>query len=195
MSPERGDRRDDEPAEEDVLRALDRAARLEREIVAESRAPSSPGELRTVEATLRQAWEPAPRAVGRRRLWLAAAALVIAVFGLWRFLARDAPHEPPPGVVLGQNEVRILAPEGPVEAFTVLRWQTSTLGTPRFDVRVYDEPSGALLLRESDLRASELSLDNRDTSAWQRVRMEIDELDSSGEPVKSGRARAWRRSP
>lgn len=194
MNTDRGDRRDEELAEEDVLRALERAAHLERESVAEARAPASPGELRAVEGALREIWEPAPRAT-RRRVWLAAAALVLAAITLWRFTARDAPELPPPGVVLGQNELRILAPEGQVEAFTILRWQTSTRGTPRFEVRVYDDATGALLLRESDLRASELSLENRDTSAWGRVRIEVDELDSSGEPVKSGGARAWLRSP
>ncbi len=38
MSTDRGERRE-EPAEEEVMRALDRAAKLEREIVAESRLP------------------------------------------------------------------------------------------------------------------------------------------------------------
>jgi hypothetical protein len=180
--------------DDDVLRALERAAELEREVVAESRAPAAPREVQAVEGALRGVWETKRRPF-RSSAVLIAATLVLATFAVWRALSHDEAPDRAPNVVLGRNEVRILAPEGPVEVFTVLRWQTTTRGTPSFEVRIYDDATGALLLRESDLRATELSLDNRATEAWQRVRIEIDELDSTGELVKAGRGSAWLRSP
>jgi hypothetical protein len=178
---------------EDVVRALERAAALEREVLAETRGPATGDEVRAVEAALRDAWAPRARGVSRRNaVWLAAAASVLATLAVWRAFRSD---EPSPSVRLGENEVHILAPEGAVEAFTRIRWETSTRGTPRFEVRILDDATNVLLLREPDLHTTELSLENLDTGAWQRVRIEVDELDSSGEPVKVGRGLAWRRSP
>ena len=58
-----------------------------------------------------------------------------------------------------------------------------------------DPATDTVLLERRDLQAFELPLDNQDTRAWQRIQVEIDELDAAGEPVKPGRAAAWRCSP
>jgi len=178
-------------SEEALRRALDRAAKLERSIVAEARsAPPSAAEVQAVEAALR-----GPRPVLRLRLSLVAAGLLLAAFVAWRFLAGGGPRALPHGVTLGTQELSILAPEGPVDDFTVIRWSTSEEGAARFEVRVVDEATGDLLLQETGLRERELTLEGVDTSTWKRIRVEVDLLDSARDPVDSGRASAWRRSP
>jgi hypothetical protein len=196
MRPVNGDReppRAPDP-EDPLVRSLARAAALERDVVAEARrtAPSTE-ELRAVEAALDRATRP-DRRVPRVRVLLVVAALVVATLLAWRLFPRETPALPR-GVTLGANELQILAPEGPVDAFTELRWRTATSGAPRFDVRVVDDATGELLLRVRDLQALELLLENQDTSAWNRIRVEVDELDSAGLPAKSGRTLSWRRSP
>jgi len=193
MSAERGDERALDPEAAELVRRLDAAARLEHEVVAEAHGPASPEEVRRVEAALPPVSKRAVGPTWGRRLAVAAG-LLLAVLALWRLFAPgpDLSLQPKPGVVLGQNELGILEPQGPVASFAVLRWQSSTPGERRFEVRVFDESSGALLLRATDLKASEFRLDERDTRTWQKIRLEVDELDSGGQPVKSGRSLAWR---
>ena len=174
-------------SDEALSRALDRAAELERSIIAEARsAPPSAAELQAVEAATR------PRPALRLRTALVAAGLLVVAFLAWRSFAGGKPRALPRGVTLGAKELRILAPEGPVDAFTVIRWSTAERGAARFEVRVIDEATDTLLVHETDLRESELTLEGRDTSTWRRIRVEVDLLDSAGEPVGSGRALAWR---
>lgn len=193
MSIEREERPWQAPDDDAVLQALDAAAELERVIVAESSAKSpSAAELRAVEAALEHAWSPRARGSGLR-IGLVAAGLLLVAFLAWRVVPRDAGGRLP-DVTLG-GQLQVVAPQGPVDAFRVLRWRSTSRGSPRFEVRVVDAATGVVLLHESDLQALELSLDNRDTSAWQRIRVEIDELDSNRQPLDSARAEAWRRSP
>jgi len=181
------------PGSDDALiETLDRAATLERRLVAESRqAAPTAEELRAVEAALERASGARPRGLPVRAV-LAAAAVIVASFLVWRFVLQG-PRELP-SVPLGNN-VEILEPTGAVDAFTRLRWRTTSQGSPRFAVRVVDAATHTILLEVRDLQALELPLDNHDTSTWQRIRVEVDELGSSPDPVKAGSAEAWRRSP
>jgi len=175
-------------ADPELVHALDRAARLERELLAETRQPPTEAEVRAVEATLARAW--APGRAGRLGLWLIAAGLLLGTFLLWRTLERDEPPRKG-GIVLGAP-LEIIEPIGPVKGFTLIRWRTGSSGSPWFRVRVRDVESGELLLEVSDLRVSELALENQDTSAWTRIRIEVDELDASEQLLDTARADAWR---
>lgn len=181
-----------EPAREleQVARALDQGGRLERETIAAARGTATPDEMRLVRAALARAGA-APVRGGGRRVWWIAAGLLVGALLLWRFLPRDAP-ERPGRVVLGEGQVEVLEPLGAVTGFTRLRWRTGSRGEPRYRVLVLDEATDDVLLERNDLQAFELPLDNRETRAWQRIRIEVYELDASGQPGRGAEARAWR---
>jgi hypothetical protein len=183
--------RDPEPPREleEIARALDQAGRLERETIAAARSAATPDETRLVQAALARAGAAPIR--GGRRVWWIAAGLLVGALLLWRFLPRDAP-ERPGRVVLGEGQVEVLEPLGAVPGFTRLRWRTGSQGEPRYRVLVLDEATDDVLLERSDLRAFELPLDNHETRAWQRIRIEVYELDASGQPGRGAEAQAWR---
>ena len=176
---------------EEVARALDRAARLEREAIRASEGASTADELRAVEAALERVRGSQGGASGRRT-WLIAAGLLVGALLLWRFLPRDEPRARPGRVPLGEGRVEILEPVGGVPSFQRVRWRTGSQGRPRYRVLVLDEASGQELLDQTDLQAFELPLDNRDTHAWQRIRIEVYEIDASGQEGRVAVARAWR---
>lgn len=174
------------PGDEGTIGKLGAAARRQREVLAQVRGTPTPEEVRAVETTL---W-PARRPVWP---WLAAAAALLLGFALWRFApGGEEPVEREPGIHLGGKELRVLAPVEACAGFSHVRWASGANDSIRFEVRVFDEESGELLLRVTELKGRELALDPGDTQAWRRIRVEVDELDSSGSAARSARSRAWR---
>ena len=178
--------------DEDVMQALDRVARLERELRDEVRGPARPEEHARVMKGLFGEATPAPRARSASWIWLAAAGLLVATTALW--LLRDpASSAPVPGTVLSGNSLDILEPLGAVDEFTELRWKTRSSGNPRFRVRVLDDADGHEWVPATIVTGTRFSLAELDTSAWGRVRFEVEELDASGVVTEANVARAWRR--
>jgi hypothetical protein len=189
---EEGDLSREDLSEEErkVVGALERAARLEREVLAEARGSAAEDEVQRVQAALRRGSGRPLRSKRVRWLGLIAAGVALVALALWPERARRSEG----GVPLGPDGLQVLEPNGAVEAFRVLRWHTTSRGSVTFDVRVLDETSGDGLFERNHVSGNELVLDERDTLTWKRVRVEIDEL-VNGEVERSVRVLAWKSVP
>ncbi|MCK6447481.1 MAG: hypothetical protein L6Q99_13910 [Planctomycetes bacterium] len=191
-----------EPEERDVMKQLEQAAELERDVLRAAAGPATEAEVRASRAAFDRLWQPPTQSTPRTqpaprrvvpRLVLVAAALVVAGLAGWWFFVRATPA-PQPGIVLGSG-LEILEPRDGFEALPRVRWQTTTAGNPWFVVRIVDSASGAELLAPRELRGSVLDLETVDTSAWHRIRIEVDELDANRNPERSASVERSRRSP
>jgi hypothetical protein len=182
-----------DPEELATMKALERSARLQREVLTQVRGPVTDDEARRVEGALREVWGSSPALRSFRWVWLIAAAVVVTTVVVWRFRGQ-AGDRAAPGVVLGPNELTILEPGPTVDGFRIVRWRTSSRGKSSFDVRVYDDASGELLLEARRVVGNELPLGAHGTSSWRRVRVEIDEF-VDGDLVQSTRTASTKRGP
>lgn len=188
----------------DVMKQLERAAELEREVLEAATGPATEADLRASRTAFDRLWQvpdgeraatlrsQAPPRRGVPQWWLTAAAVVVAGLSGWWFFARTTP-EPQSGIVLGRG-LEILEPTDGFEALPRVRWQTNASGNPWFVVRVVDATSGAELLAPRELRGTVLDLETVDTSAWHRIRIEVDELDANRQPERSASVELSRRS-
>jgi hypothetical protein len=174
MKPD-DEQRGREAPDDEVERLLADAGVFERSLLAESRrSEDAPGAAR-IRATLEREWS-AERRASRLRYFLAAAAALVLALGAWWAFARDDADRGPAGVHVGQQALEIVAPDGEVERFDVIRWRTTSRSADlRYHLRVVDADTGVELFARRDLLGTELSLQDVATDAWRNIEIELEE--------------------
>lgn len=181
---------------------LDAARAIRQEVLAEADAIDDAPGLADVERVLLAQGRGSRRSSHGITFGMAAAALLLLVLWLARGYIFDGGVAPPHRgeILIGDHEIRAVAPLGKVEDFVEFRWEFDLPRTGVFEVIVYDGTSGKKgeeIGRSGELDEPFWRPPVAESSGWKNaILWEVQAFDNSRFPLgRSGTQESWRGRP